>query len=501
MRIVFLILILLPFLSNGQKAFPSAYGGGSNATGGRNGILIVVNTLNSATALTGPLTNAQGETYYTGGLIAALNYNGAAYITFSLSGDIDIGAGGTGNVGVVHLRGLLNITDKTVFGQSAPLGGITITKGTFRLEEASNLIFRYFRSRPVFSKDGSTINGIDDGYTSAFLFQGADKVILDHVSGSFAHAKVTNFFGNGKPNLRNITISRSLFAEGQTTVQLGVNPGLDTGQCDNISFNYNLLGDASNRTPNMHYNGYGEVINNLIHAGSSRLSRVYYDLKFNHINNYYLNHENELLEMQHQEVGVGVIPKIYTVGNIYLSSKPGGSFLFGTPGEDNTIIWSESDGTTPLGPQYFTSTINTITVDNPTPIISATEAKATVLNDVGANKYLDDNGDVQQYIDPFDQKVINNVINDIREYGFTNWVLPVIPTNSRPSSYDTDNDGMADAWEVKEFGDLTQGYGGDFDGDGYENIEQYMNQVDGAAPPVPPKSGSLLKKKKFRLVN
>jgi hypothetical protein len=37
---------------------------------------------------------------------------------------------------------------------------------------------------------------------------------------------------------------------------------------------------------------------------------------------------------------------------------------------------------------------------------------------------------------------------------------------------------MADAWEIREFGDLSQGYGDDFDGDGYENIEEYMNQVD-----------------------
>lgn len=58
------------------------------------------------------------------------------------------------------------------------------------------------------------------------------------------------------------------------------------------------------------------------------------------------------------------------------------------------------------------------------------------------------------------------------------WILPALPEGVRPASYDTDLDGMADAWEMRTFGGLSESYAGDADGDGYTNIEEYMFQVD-----------------------
>jgi hypothetical protein len=42
---------------------------------------------------------------------------------------------------------------------------------------------------------------------------------------------------------------------------------------------------------------------------------------------------------------------------------------------------------------------------------------------------------------------------------------------------DTDNDGMKDSWETSNFGDLTRDGTGDFDGDGYTDLEEYINQL------------------------
>jgi len=40
---------------------------------------------------------------------------------------------------------------------------------------------------------------------------------------------------------------------------------------------------------------------------------------------------------------------------------------------------------------------------------------------------------------------------------------------------DTDSDGMPDAWETATFGDLSQTATGDYDSDGYNNIEEYLD--------------------------
>lgn len=84
------------------------------------------------------------------------------------------------------------------------------------------------------------------------------------------------------------------------------------------------------------------------------------------------------------------------------------------------------------------------------------------------------------YRDPYDTSQLEAaragealVVRDV-----SRWVLPVIPETVRPADYDTDLDGLADAWERRVIGDLSQSYGDDHDGDGYTNIEELMFQVD-----------------------
>lgn len=55
--------------------------------------------------------------------------------------------------------------------------------------------------------------------------------------------------------------------------------------------------------------------------------------------------------------------------------------------------------------------------------------------------------------------------------------IPSIPSKTattRPEDYDTDRDGMADAWERTMYGDLSKLSIGDEDGDGYTNIEAFF---------------------------
>jgi hypothetical protein len=61
----------------------------------------------------------------------------------------------------------------------------------------------------------------------------------------------------------------------------------------------------------------------------------------------------------------------------------------------------------------------------------------------------------------------------------TEWrALVATPAVSRPAGYDTDNDGMPDAWETLHgFDPKVADDSGDADGDGYTNLEEYLNEV------------------------
>jgi len=50
-----------------------------------------------------------------------------------------------------------------------------------------------------------------------------------------------------------------------------------------------------------------------------------------------------------------------------------------------------------------------------------------------------------------------------------------LPTNSAiEPQYDGDGDGLPDLWERKYFGNLSQTGGGDFEGDGLTNLQEYQ---------------------------
>ena len=174
---------------------------------------------------------------------------------------------------------------------------------------------------------------------------------------------------------------------------------------------------------------------------------------------------------------------IYTKKNYYNSSVSG-SVLTGNESTTNSIIWSTRSSSNPVASNYFTETQFPL-LGAAAPILSATDAynSLIILKDVGANKYIDDNGDVKTYIDPYDKTKLDNIANDIsttayRDY--SSWVIPTLPENTRGETYDSDGDGMADNWELANSLDPNNANDANADrnGDGYTNLEDFLNQVD-----------------------
>lgn len=473
------------------KAFPSAYGGGANTKGGRGGKLYIVNTLKFGAPSKFYPASGKRDAYYTGGYKKALETKDVGYIVFNVSGNIEFPVGG-------YI--FKNVANKTVFGQSAPKGGITLWGGSNRFQSYNNgihdLIFRFIRSRPLRERKGTINPKIDDAYTWAFLFRGGERIILDHISASFANDKLiggstrqqhANF--NGKfPEcpcwLRDVTFQHGLYADGGTSMYVSVNGGRDGDPeqfVNNISWLNNVT-SSSNRNANMAFDGYGEFMNNIIYNTPQKNSRNYHNLKFNHINNYYKRSNDSYNWIDNGSEGKK-LPSIYSKGNVY-SGKVGGSAvsLTGNSKEDNSILWVLRDRKTRAPAKYFSKRKHIQRFKFPWKETSAKQAYKRLVNDqnVGAFKYLDNNGLVRTYRDAFDTQMLNVIQSNLPYRGrlASNWKLPNIPKTTRSSNYDTDNDGMADAWEIRKFGNLKQSYRGDFDGNGYENIEEYMNQVD-----------------------
>ena len=74
-------------------------------------------------------------------------------------------------------------------------------------------------------------------------------------------------------------------------------------------------------------------------------------------------------------------------------------------------------------------------------------------------------------------------------------MLAVLSTGSCAlATDDSDGDGLLDSWELQFFGDLGQEAAGDFDGDGFTNLEEFgagTDPTDSMSKPRPPFEGNL----------
>ena len=430
-------------------AFPSAEGYGRFAIGGRGGRVMHVTNLNDS----GP-----------GSLREAVESRGPRTVVFDVSG-------------LITLESKLIFWNKneylTIAGQTAPGKGICIRNYTFGGLGGRDTIVRFVRLR-LGNLSGKTMDGM--GLASC------DHSIVDHCSISWTIDEAFSSCG-----AKNITFQRSLISEalniaGHKKYKEGAAHGYAGSIGGDIgSFHHSLL--AHNAGRNWSLSGATDQANR--HAGRLDIrNMVVYNWKHrttdggakevNFVNNYYkpgpatttLTYLNP--QFEHPEFGP---QQYYVKGNVVEGvSQPEGPI-----GPFNGMgVRGKQDAPTTVPLPFFEHFVTTHT---------ANEAYENVLADVGCNVPM---------LDDHDKRVIKETLLGTSTYTGSRSGLPGLPDSQddvggweeypeihRPADWDTDGDGMPNGWETKNgFNPNDESDGAlDPDGDGYSNLEEYLNEL------------------------
>lgn len=422
-------------------AFPGAEGFGANTAGGRGGKIIEVTNLNDG----GP-----------GSLRNAIEAEGPRIIVFRTGGTID-------------LKTSLEITHPyvTIAGQTAPGEGIALKNWATKLNSpliirTHDVIVRYIRSRP-----GPGMEKVSDGDALEILGPEAYNVVIDHCSFSWAvDENISTWY-----DAHDITIQWSIISEGLycSTHEKGCHSmGMILGSegSRNISIHHNLFAHNHERNPYIRTSGLVDFVNNVIYNSWGTPSVVTDENgtpQVNYTNNYFKigadTEPGKFLVSVSSTSGLGA--EIYVQGNItpQRQSDDLAENLAVKPADRSWIV--KDQFTAPL--------ITTFQAD---------EIYDKVLSNAGANLGLDEDGNLYLRPDAVDERIIQDVrqgtgkiIDDPSEVGGWPDLDPGIPP------LDSDHDGMPDAWETRHGlnPNNPSDASGDANGDGYSNIEEYLN--------------------------
>ncbi|RXM45048.1 polysaccharide lyase family 1 protein [Flavobacterium sp. YO64] len=431
-----------------QLAFPGAEGYGRYAVGGRGGKVIEVTNLNDD----GP-----------GSLRDAINQEvGPRTIVFNVSGNIKLAS-----------RLVANQPYITIAGQTAPGEGITISRAPIGLTGNDGVI-RFLKVR---IGGGTTFDGM--GLT------GADYSIIDHCSISWTIDESFSSRGAHHITLQRTLISEALNVAGHDKYEAGKMHGYAATIGGDIgSFHHNLLSHNYGRNWSIggglsgdgFYTGRLDITNNVVYNWGKRTTDGGAN-EVNFVNNYYKPGASTgifvALNAQHEGVGKGM-QRYYFDGNVmpgYFDEKSQDK------GRKSTVTNREKvEYETFVDKPFFPSYVNTQ---------SAKAAYKNVLSDVGAN---------QPFFDKHDNRIINETLKGTFTYKGSKSGLggmidneqdaggwPNFASETRPSDWDTDHDGLPNWWE-KVFGLNENSPAGDFsdanqdtDKDGFTQLDNYLD--------------------------
>ncbi|MBC8184188.1 hypothetical protein H8E88_24100 [candidate division KSB1 bacterium] len=423
-------------------AFPGAEGFGTETAGGRGGQVIEVTNLNDS----GP-----------GSLREAIETDGPRIVVFRVGGMIEL------NSPIIITKPYI-----TIAGQTAPGDGITVKgSGQNCIDGTHDVIIRYLRFRGVISGNSDCLN----------MRYGTYNVVIDHCSFSWATDETISVVAKS----HDVTIQWCVIAEGLLSHSMG---SLVSTGAYNVSIHHCLYAHNSERNAKMvgvpddldgHF-AYFDFVNNVIYNWGAYAHSVAGSGKGNVIANYFKAGINSGTYPQRREI---IRQQFKTGRQIYASGNYGPTCPNGCENDwdGETFTWN--------GDEYEGGMISDLSGNN---IASGYGTRSDTLIPVpqvttfSASKALDEvlknSGVIFPTRDAVDERVINdvknntgNIINNPSEVG--GW--PELAPGTAPA--DSDHDGMPDAWEETRGLDANDPSDAllDADGDGYTNVEDYLN--------------------------
>ncbi|HLO18817.1 MAG TPA: hypothetical protein VK206_28555 [Anaerolineales bacterium] len=450
-------------------AFPGAEGFGAQSAGGRGGKVIEVTNLNDSG---------------TGSLRACVAATGPRICVFRIGGTITT---------------LSEIDVKnpylTVAGQTAPGGGITLRASQDYTGEpfvisTHDVVVRYVRFRagasatPNSSRRSLTVN------------TGAYNVILDHCSFSWATDQplllidgahnVTVQWSIVSEALANSTHYEAGYIEHSTGLSVSGKQYHSTEKTGNISLHHNLIANNGGRNPQNAGFGLEDVVNNVIYDWR-KMAFTTHDLQANVPSNVVNNYFKRGVDTTGYEVRGSHVNDAMTGPQIYVSGNLGPHIT--DPSQPAINIVAPSDRIYVVPNRFPAASVTTT---------SAQQAYSDVLAKAGVRIPTMDAVDKRiieqvkrgegRIIDCVSATELTSPINcstrvflsaaDYTKYGINDpldskgW--PILAAGTAPQ--DSDHDGMPDSWETAHglnpnLDDSAQ----DRNGDGYTNIEEYIN--------------------------
>ena len=420
------------------KAFPQAEGAGAEAIGGRGGDVYHVTNLNDSGtgSLRLGITSAPGT---------------GRTIVFDVGGWINI----TSKLGVDT-----NIHNLTIAGQTAP-GGIGVRGSQFSVG-GDDVIVRHMRYRPGkgAGTDNDSVNTNDN----------AQRVIYDHISAEFSTD------GGFDAQATDVTLQFSSVSYGLETHSTGSlleNP-------HRLTMHHNLYAHNNTRNPKHRVQETLDWVNNVVYNWDVRAIELQgtsdpaYQWTANIDGNYFIagpNHDNT------RPLSGGSTQNYET--------------WWGTNAYDDDKDSIHDGVDYSFGDRTFANVTSALTrwkniSSDPTPFPVADEVWKDASTQAAYERVLGEFGATPWVRDEVDQVLHDTVVNrtggiishenQLVAQGVSNGGFGTLGGVAVPT--DTDQDGMPDDWESKYgLSPTVASNNGDFDSDGYTNLEEYLNDV------------------------
>ena len=445
LRAAFLVTILMPLVraeGSNQLAFPGAEGFGKYAKGGRGGDVYHVTNLQD---------DGPGSLRY--GIDAA---DTPRTIVFDVAGTI-------------QLKTPIKMENKshlTIAGQTAPGKGITIRDHAMVVTKCSDLVIRYLRLRLGDKNKGDSAG--EDVMTVDYC----DQLILDHLSLSWGIDGNSDYRGNS-----NMTLQWLLYAE---ALNNSIHPKGSHAMCTslrdcqgNTTLHHNIYSTSRDRHPTIGggtgSKGYAQVVvdyRNCVNYNWHGPTN-FGGMRLNVVNNYYKPGPCSAPDAPPMQMKDGDTTKArgFMMGNCFEGMPK--RFT-----DDNycAVIYTNSGNYMSTSRGQWASNEPFELGDFKPDTQSPRDAYETCLRYAGCSLARD----------RVDERIIENVVMGRGELidsqdqvgGWDSY-----PEVRRPDDWDTDRDGIPDAWEQthgldpRDPADRNR----DTEGDGYTNLEEYMN--------------------------